>query len=182
MFTHSNAMEAKATSSLVASCVRKLASKNLHERLTARNKLEQIGEAAVPELIKALKDENEIIRWEAAKALGKIADPSAAEALVQTLTDESFDVRWVAADSLVALGDAGVPALLEALVRGPASVVLHRKAHHILHSLSSEPMLKEVKDVLKALEQREPAVHVPVAAYKALEFIRSRKKILVSKN
>ncbi|MDE3058176.1 MAG: HEAT repeat domain-containing protein [Bacteroidota bacterium] len=166
---------AKGDTGLIAASVKKLASNNAHERLAARTALERAGAAAVQPLIKALNNDDEIVRWEAAKALGEIGDRSAAEALVQALTDKSFDVRWVAAESLIALGETGVPALLEALAHLHASVMLYRQAHHILHSLSNGPMPIEVRNVLKALEKSAANIHVPVAAYTALEFLRSKK-------
>lgn len=166
----------KNSADLITTAVKKLSNVNSQERLAARTTLVRIGDKAVPILIEALNDKNETLRWEAAKALGEIRDPSAANALVETLTDKSFDVRWVAAESLISIGEAGIPALLEALVHKPASVMFYKQAHHILHALSRDPMPIEVRKILQALEKPAAKIHVPVTAYAALEFLRSRKK------
>ena len=44
------------------------------------------------------------MRWEAAKALGKIGDPKAALALVGALEDPRSGIRWLAAEGLMAIG------------------------------------------------------------------------------
>jgi hypothetical protein len=67
-------------------------------RVKARHTLVSLGKAAVPSLIVALKNKNDLVRWEATKALGEIGDPESAPALVRGLEDEDFDVRWLAAE------------------------------------------------------------------------------------
>ena len=57
-----------------------LADKDGLERQKARNSLVEIGTAAVPGLITALNDNQQQVRWEAAKTLTEIADPTAADA------------------------------------------------------------------------------------------------------
>lgn len=51
-------------------------------------------------LIKALKHEVKVVRWEAAEALGKIEDARALEPLTQALKDESEGVRKAVAEAL----------------------------------------------------------------------------------
>jgi HEAT repeat protein len=85
------------------------------ERQTARGQLAKIGQPAVPFLIEALQSPSDHARWEAAKALGTIADPAAAPALVQTLQDEKSAVRWLAATALINLGHAALAPLLRGL-------------------------------------------------------------------
>ena len=63
----------------------------------ARKSLVAMGKPAIPALLEALHHENRQVRWEAAKALGQLADPSAADELVKTLySEEDFDIRWLA--------------------------------------------------------------------------------------
>ena len=50
---------------------------------TARRKLVNIGNQAIPHLFEALSDKRHWVRWEAAKALGQIGDKVATEALVK---------------------------------------------------------------------------------------------------
>jgi len=83
----------------IASLVDALASTDGVERHTAREQLEETGRPAVPFLLRALQSPSEHARWEAAKALGKITDPSAAPALVRTLEDEKAAVRWLRANA-----------------------------------------------------------------------------------
>ena len=59
-----------------------LAGKDVVERQKARNSLVEIGAAAVPGLLTALDANQQHVRWEAAKTLTEIADPTAADALV----------------------------------------------------------------------------------------------------
>ena len=58
--------------------------------------------SAVPVFIASLNDSNELIRWEAAKALSNVPDPSAVEPLTRALNNpgESKNVRIAAADAL----------------------------------------------------------------------------------
>jgi hypothetical protein len=57
---------------------------------------------AVPVFIAALNDQNELVRWEAAKALANVPDASAVDALTRTVGNaaETKNVRMAAADAL----------------------------------------------------------------------------------
>jgi HEAT repeat protein len=85
-------------------------------RFSAAEALGEVGDkAAVPVLIKALKD-NDDFRVRAAEALGKIGDKSAVPGLIEALKDPDYLVRRNAA---IILGEIGYkeaqPGLIEAL-------------------------------------------------------------------
>ena len=67
-------------SSTIKTLIMALSSFNDFSRVEARKALESMGSQAVPHLIEALKHPDYLRRWEAAKALGEIKDPSAAPA------------------------------------------------------------------------------------------------------
>ncbi|GIV79630.1 HEAT repeat domain-containing protein [Litorilinea aerophila] len=146
-------------------------------RQKARIQLVRIGEPAVDALIQVLKQDDGPSHWEAAKALREIASPKAAPALIEALEDNQFSVRWLAAEALIALGQAGLEPLLEALAERPLSSLMIEGAHHVLHDLLAKNYLLErtadlVRPVFQALEGPEPSVGVPLAASKALSELR----------
>jgi HEAT repeat protein len=156
----------------IASLVDVLATTDGVERHAARKQLEEIGRPAVPFLVRALQSPSGHARWEAAKALGEIADASAAQALVRTLEDEKAAVRWLAATALINLGrDALVP-LLRGLEGNSDSIWFRDGAHHVLRSLIRDGAADEAIPVLEALENIEPCIEAPVAAYHVLEDLR----------
>jgi len=159
-----------ADSSTVSALLTDLGSKDGLVRVRARNSLVAIGEQAVGPLVKALAHRNQWVRWEAAKALGQISNPTAAEALVRALEDEVFDVRWLAAEGLITLGRGALLPLLRALVERSDSEWLREGAHHVFHDLvKGSPDLKDVlQPVLATLEDVEPSLEVPFAAKTAL--------------
>ncbi len=166
--------EVVLTAGTITSLVDALANVDGVERHAAREKLEEIGPPAVPALVRALQSPNEHARWEAAKALGEIADPRAAPALVSTLQDEKSAVRWLAATALINLGrDALVP-LLRGLEGNSDSIWFRDGAHHVLRSLIRDGVADEAIPVLEALEDIEPSVEAPIAAYHVLEDLRGR--------
>jgi len=138
------------------------------QRENARQRLVAIGNAAVPSLIRHLGDRASHVRWEAAKALGKIADPISATALVNALEDKDSDVRWLAAVGLIALGRRGLPPLLAALIQRPDSEWLREGAHHVCYDLTMTRDAGLVRPVLEALAAPEPELTLPEAAYRAL--------------
>lgn len=143
------------------------------KRKAAREKLTEIGKAIVPQLIKALDDDEQIVRWEAARTLKDIHDPSAAPALVKALMDESFEVQWLAAEALIALEQAAVKPLLEALTHNSGSQSLRQGAHHVLHAFERNKMLsKPVLEFLDALREFEPVERIPILAGQALKSMR----------
>ena len=98
-------------------------------RKKAREALVALGGPAVPALIQLLSHRQPHVRWEAAKALGAVADPIAASALVNALKDRDGDVRWLAAEGLVALGRDALQPLLAALMeRSERDLVMRRRA------------------------------------------------------
>jgi HEAT repeat protein len=160
----------------IASLVDALAKTDGVERQAAREQLEGIGRPAVPFLVRALQSPSEHARWEAAKALGKIADASAAPALVRTLEDEKAAVRWLAATALISLGrDALVP-LLRGLEGNSDSIWFRDGAHHVLRSLFRDGVADEAIPVLEALENLEPCIEAPIAAYHVLEDLRGNRE------
>jgi HEAT repeat protein len=166
-FRHSsnnNADRAKIRSLIAA-----LASDDGLERQHARMRLVAIGERAQTPLKEALADMNSVVRWEAAKALGEIRDPSVAPALVAALEDTDFGVRWLAAEGLIALRGATVAPLFKALAERGEFPLLRESAHHVLCALCEVGLQDRVTEVCKALEGSDAESKVPLAARKALE-------------
>lgn len=71
---------------------------------------------AVAACTRALSDPSGSVRSQAARALGRLGNPRAAEALVGALADSYWSVARDAGNSLANLGRKAVPSLLEALV------------------------------------------------------------------
>jgi len=128
-------------------------------------------------LVKTLASKKHWIRWEAAKALGQIGNPAAAEALVRTLEDEMFDVRWLVAEALVTVGREALVPLLHALVERADSEWLREGAHHVFHDLArgKSDLSGVLQPVLAALEDIEPVLEVPLAAKEALNKLARKK-------
>jgi HEAT repeat protein len=135
----------------------------------ARRQLVAMGHKAVSFLVKELGSKKFWVRWEAAKALGQIGDPTATAALIRALEDKEFDVRWLAAEGLINIGQKAVVPLLTALIDNPKSTWLRQGAHHVLHDMERGDLNKVLRPVMIALEDVEPYVEVPVAARKALD-------------
>ncbi len=138
-------------------------------RQRARLTLVAIGQPALTRLEEALVDVNYLVRWEAAKALGQIRDPSTAPALVDALEDPNFGVRWLAAEALIGLRRAAFSPLLEALAERGQYILLRESAHHVLRTLCEMGLRDSAEPVLKAMEGKDPESEVPRAARKALE-------------
>jgi len=75
---------------------------------------------AIPVFVAALSDQNPLVRWEAAKALSNIPDPSAADPLSRTLGNqaETRDVRIAAAEALRNYRTLSVARVLAASLSG----------------------------------------------------------------
>ncbi len=161
--------------SAIKSFISDLHSLNGEIRREARLALVEIGGPAVPLLISTLKDPDDDVRWEAAKALGEIADPRAASDLVNTLMDHNFGIRWIAAEGLIAIGEAALIPLLEKITERSDSTWLRRGAHHVLRDLvKRNPSLKGLAGpVIAALEEFEPEVAVIGPAHTALDELKS---------
>jgi HEAT repeat protein len=145
-----------------------LASKDGLERVRARKALVAIGEPAVGYLVKSLQDEQEWVRWEAAKTLSQIGSPSATQALIAALEDKMFDVRWLSAEGLIAIGKDALVPLLHVLVDHPESSWLREGVHHVLHGIEDKEFEAIIAPVISSLESITP-IEVPLAAEKALD-------------
>jgi len=157
----------------ISELIAALASPSPVARRKAREALVALGKPAVPSLIQLLSHRKPHVRWEAAKAIGGIGDPIAAFALVNALKDRDGDVRWLAAEGLAALGRDALPPLLAALIDPSNSDCLCEGAHHVCHVLVRKRGLGPIlRPLLAALEQTEPKVASPLAAYTALSRLR----------
>ena len=167
--TRGNEARAARDDAAIDVLVAHLASGEQREREHALQSLVALGGPVVGPLIAALSDQEDEVRWEAARALAEIGDAAAGPALVAALEDPSCDVRWVAGVALIALDRSGLAPLLRALVERAPSRRLRQGAHHILYGLSSRGWAERVAPVLSALEDIEPASTVPPAARLVLE-------------
>jgi len=158
--------------SLLDPLLNALHSEDGEERRRARLSLVSLGSEAVDPLIELLPDPDHEVRWEAAKALGEIADPRAAPGLVVTLEDAGFDIRWLAAEGLIALGKAGLEPLLETLLKKADSVYLREGAHHVMYDLSHRGLQDPLAPAMAALEGVDPEIAVLEPARKALFALR----------
>jgi hypothetical protein len=150
-----------------------LRSPDATSRTRARLQLVAMGSAATPSLITLLKDPNQHVRWEGAKALGGLADPQAVPALIDALGDPDRDVSWVASEALEATGERVVPALLHRLDGGPQPGQqppdrLYRGAHQVLERFAKRGTHRYDR-MLAALQAEEAEMHVPITAEAMLE-------------
>jgi HEAT repeat protein len=67
--------------------------------------------------IRMLLDDDEVSRWKAAEALGRMGDPHAVDELISTLWDDDARVRLKAAWALGQIGDRRAYAPLQRLYR-----------------------------------------------------------------
>jgi uncharacterized protein (DUF302 family) len=165
------------TDPAIQSLIMDLSSRDDTVRVHSRESLVKAGNRAVPQLIEALQHPQHWVRWEAAKALGEIGDPKAAPALVESLEDEEFDVRWLAAIGLIGMNFKGLKPLLQALTKKGDSILLREGAHHVIHDLAKGALRKYLVPLKIALEDVEPAVEVPQAAYNALDKLEKEMKV-----
>jgi hypothetical protein len=145
-------------------------------RTRACESLMVLGRPAVPFLVEALKDSNDLVRWEAAKALDAIGDPTVAPALVQALEDDAFEVRWRAAEGLSKMGMNGVRPLLKALIEDPESAILRESATYILHQVAKGEGEDYLLPILTALEGPWPSVEVAAASFRVLDRLEEFQK------
>jgi len=160
--------------SRIDTLIKQLSDKDGQVRENARLTLVDIGKEATLALTKLLTAKDQQTRWEAAKALGAIADPAAIPSLVKTLEDDIFDVRWLASEALVAIGPDCIKPLLETLSTGAKNLFLREEARHVLkYILRDNPKAKELNIILKpvvdALNGSAASVEVPGVARTALE-------------
>jgi HEAT repeat protein len=151
-----------------------LASKNGIVRVKARRRLVACRAQSVPQLMKALSDEKDWVRWEAAKALSQIGNAASARALLKALSDERFEVRWLAAEGLIRIGRRTIVPLLEAAVSHSDSQWWREGIHHVLHDLNKGRLVDVLRPVLSALEGPEPSIEAPVAAKSALDTLKRK--------
>jgi uncharacterized protein (DUF302 family) len=138
-------------------------------RIHSRESLVKIGKPAVPQLVEVLMRGSHWMRWEAAKTLGEIADPTAAPALVEALKDEEFDVQWLAAAGLIKMKTGGVEPLLHALMTEADLPRIREGAHHVIRELIKGELKEYLTPVLSAIEGGEPTIQVPWVAKTAHE-------------
>ena len=164
-------------SSEIQSQIATLQSSDPVAREVARHALVRIGTFEVTTaLVGELLDPRDQVRWEAAKALAELKDPVTAPALLEALDDDHSDVRWVASEGLIALGRPGLLAVLHGLTKKARSVGFCQAAHHVLHEFVRNGYeAANISPALTALEQAEPAVAAPPAAYQALMALKVGK-------
>jgi hypothetical protein len=88
------------------------------------DRLAEIGEPAVPFLIKSLKHRSVSVRLGAVEALGAIRSRQAVNPLVESLrNDKSNEVRWAASYSLALIGDVSTISPIVAALKDPDKYV-----------------------------------------------------------
>jgi NADH dehydrogenase len=176
------AVEAQAVGRPVSYWLSLLASDEEPAQQDAVGALNRLGQAAVPELIQALNDDDWQVRHQAALVLGAIGPEAkaAVPALIAALDDDDKYFRSHAATALGKIGPearAAVPALIEALkdrdedVRRAAAAALGeigpeaRQAVAALVELLRDPRKPVRKQAVRALEEIDPEAAPPHAHF-----------------
>ena len=140
-------------SEAVEPLVERLSSNDKDIRWWAVRGLAEVHDERVPAiLVRALSDPDKGVRWCAGLALRQHPSEDAIPALMGLLSDEEALTRRLAGDALVAIGKAGVPKLLETMLKGEHLARL--EAVRALAKISDErciPALFEALDDSSAL-------------------------------
>ena len=142
-------------------------------RQKARHALVAVGAAAVPAVTAIATSEDEHVRWECAKTLATIADPSSIETLIKLLEDPKPGTAWDAGLGLIKIGEPAARPVLQAVIDRTSSFSIINGAHHVLNEMSKTEWGSSLSEVYRSLDSAEPAVTAPAAALKALESLGS---------
>lgn len=126
----------------------RLDSKYKLEKMNLIESLERIGNIGSGTIAKALRDEDEDVRWNAAEALGNIRSETAVQLLLDALKDENEDVRSNAAN---ALGKTGSKKVVKPLidVLEDENEDVRKEAAEALGYIESERAVQPLIDALR---------------------------------
>jgi len=149
----------------------------VHNQIYTLWALGSIGDtAAVPGVVKQLKNEDSAVRKTAAYVLGVLNDSSALHDLQVALNDVKDDVRWHAAMALASLGDtSGAEILMSLIDRNHVSTLPDmtpdQKGELIANAVTSLGKLKfeAARDKIKVLSESDPDLTVRSASIEALK-------------
>jgi HEAT repeat protein len=111
--------------------------------------LTNLGNIAIPPLIKILEDEDaeEELRWYAARTLGEFQHPEAIAPLVELLkTGEDEELKAIAATALGQMGTFAITSLTELLLEEDTRLLAVRSLSCIPQTATITPLLSVVKD------------------------------------
>jgi HEAT repeat protein len=120
--------------SAIPALVRALRDPEKDVRAAAASALASLGSPAISALTESLGDENWVVRYRAAEALGFIRDERSVSILIQVLGDRRDHVRYMAARGLERLGDRRAAGPLTAALADENAFV-RRAAKEALASL-----------------------------------------------
>ena len=104
----------------------------------ATNALVVLGEPALPRLIKALQDKDEMVRKQAVLALGRIKNAGAIDPLIAILSDGDWFTRLTAAAALEAIGDERGREAIKSMMKDP-DMVVRMRVERILAKWKKQP-------------------------------------------
>ena len=104
----------------------------------ATDALVSLGEPALPGLIKALKDKEELVRKQAVIALGRIKSPEAIDPLIEMLQNKDWFTRLTAAAALEAIGDERGREAIRPLLKD-SDMVVKMRVERILAKWKKQP-------------------------------------------
>jgi len=104
----------------------------------ATDALVNLGEPALPGLIKALKDKEELVRKQAVIALGRIKSPEAIDPLIEMLQNKDWFTRLTAAAALEAIGDERGREAIKPLLKD-GDMVVKMRVERILAKWKKQP-------------------------------------------
>ena len=104
----------------------------------ATDALVNLGEPALPGLIKALKDKEELVRKQAVIALGRIKSPEAIDPLIEMLQNKDWFTRLTAAAALEAIGHERGRDAIKPLLKD-SDMVVKMRVERILAKWKKQP-------------------------------------------
>ena len=104
----------------------------------ATDALVNLGEPALPGLIKALKDKEELVRKQAVIALGRIKLPDAIDPLIDMLQNKDWFTRLTAAAALEAIGHERGREAIKPLLKD-SDMVVKMRVERILAKWKKQP-------------------------------------------
>jgi len=115
---------------------------------------------------------SELEREDAIRFLQEYPTSEGMRVLVAALQDDDSGVRWKAAAALAALGEAGMPALLEALCQPSEDELLREGARHVLHYNRSPRVRQQSRELMQALTGPGASLTTMEAAHMLLPLFR----------